>query len=432
MPTYSGRVTLPVDPAKRAAVFSVGGLGVVLVILLLVFRPAEGPPGIGLARLLLEENQWRAELWLEGAHLNEQEPWRIQETLAARAGISTGVYKGLTRRAVNAKDPGYRAEGHLLAGNTELAAELARQLAAQQTLPELRAHWRQRRADAQWRGGLDDPSGELNAALLDLPEGDGVASERRSVLEDLALWHWSKANFRPEDPAAEYEKALVALAKLEKITPANASPAWVVALHRLRGRCLLRRACLTVERDRAALNASSEAFGRALETAREPGVSEEVRVGLLQEFGLAELELGDAMAAMGLFEEAVNRLQGGQAGVTQFEVRALERRVTARLNAQAFLALATARQAQAHSGTEQRVAGLARVRELVKAVHGMTLPDEDGPAWWVAQVALAEALQLEGETDAAATARRLALEHYPRALATEPGMPALEELQGRE
>lgn len=402
---------------------SVGGLIGVLVVVLLIFRPAEGPPGIGLARLLMEEKNWRAELWLEGTPLNEQEPWRIQETLAARAGISTGVYKGLTRRAVNAKDPAYRVEGHLLAGNTELAAELARQLALPPTEPEWRAHWRHRRADALWRGGLEDPTGELKAALLDLPPSDTFANQRRLLLQDLALWHWTKANFRPEDPAAEFDRALSALAELEPLTPPKTSPAWLTAFHGLRGRCALRRACLTSERDRLALNEAAEAFGRALETAREPGVSAEVLVGVLHELGLAELELGDALAAVGLFEEVVNRLQGGQAGRSQFEVRALERRVTARLKAQAFLALACARQAA--KATEQRQALSARVRDLVKAVHGMTLPEEDGPAWWVAQVALTQVLELEGNAAGAESARRHALEHYPRALITEPGVPVL-------
>ncbi len=424
---YFERVTLPADPAKRAAFLSVGGLLAALLLILLIFRPAEGPPGIGLTRLLLEEKNWGAELWLEGAHLNEQEPWRIQETLSARAGISTGVYKGLTRRAVNAKDPAYRIEGHLLAGNTALAAELARQFAARQTQPEVRAHWRHRQADALWRGGLEEPAAVLNACLQDLPQGDVHANARRAVLQDLASWHWTKANFRPEDPAAEFDQALIALAGLEKIAPQKASPAWLAALHRLRGRCLLRRACLTPERDQSALAEAAAAFERALVSARQPGVAAEVLTALLHDLGLSRLELGDPAAAARAFDEVLGSLQGGRSGVTQFEVRALERRVTARLNAQAFLALALTRQAQAESAPREPL--LIRVRELVKAVHGMTLPDEDGPAWITAQVALAYAARLAGDVTAAESARQHALQHYPYALVSEPGVPAPREIE---
>lgn len=420
---------LPADTARRAALASVGGLLALLLIVVLLFQPGATPPGIGLTRLLLEEKNWRAELWLEGGHINEQEPWRIQETIAARAGISTGVLKGLTRRAVNAKDPAYRIEGHLLAGNLALAAELAGRFASQQPRPELRAHWRHRRADALWRGGLEDPAAELNAALRDLPKKDALAKECRSLLQDLASWHWTKANFRPEDPAAELDKALDALADLAKIAPPKAGPAWLTALHRLRGRCLLRRACLTPDRDQATLAEAAAAFEQALATAREPGVSAEVLLAVQHDLGLTLLELREAATAAALFEEIVRSLEASRdRAVTQFEVRALERRLTARLNAQAFLALALARQLPRVEEPAQREALLSRVQELVKAVHGMTLPDEDGPAWITAQSALALAFTFCGDA-AAESARQRALQHFPRVLAGEPGVPFPAEIE---
>ncbi len=417
-------MTLPVDPAKRVALLCAAGLLAALLVILLIFRGGEGPPGIGLLRLLLEEKTWRTELWLEGAHINELEPWRIQESLAARAGISTGVYKGLTRRAVNAKDPAYRVEGHLLAGNFALAAELAEQLAAQQTQPAERARWRHRRADALWRGGLSDPASSLNAALDGLPEGDSPA--RRGVLADLASWHWLKANFRPEDPAAEYHLALAALARLEKITPPQATPAWRTALHRLQGRCLLRRACLNAERDLPAIEEAAKAFEQALSTA---AAGSETRLAVLHDLGLCHLELEQPEAAEACFAEIVTALASGKTGSTEFDVRALERRVTARLNAQAFLAWARARQAAAEMDATRRQALVAETRTLVTAVHGMTLPDEGGAPWITAQAALALIEAVEKNADAAKVARELALNHYPAAQAGEPGVPSRAQIE---
>ncbi len=418
---------LPADSAKRAALLCAAALLAVLLLILLVFRPAEGLPGIGLARLLLEEKQWRAELWLEGSHINELEPWLIQETLAGRMGISTGGYKGLTRRAVNAKDPAYRAEGHLLAGNTALAAELAGSLASGQSPAAERARWRHRRADALWRGTLEDPAPELRAALAELPAGEKAA--RRELLADLASWHWFKANFRPEDPAGEFDQALAALTELEQNASPEPRPAWVAALHRLRGRCLLRRACLAEKRDPAALAAAAEAFERALAAAEDPGLRPEVRTAILHDLGLSQLERDEFELAARAFREVVEASSGGKAGaVTQFEVLALERRVTTRVNAQAFLALALVRQAESVE-TAPRQALLDEAAGLVAAVHGMTLPDEDGPAWITAQAALIGCRHLANDEAGAGVARQLALQHYPHTQAGEPGVPSLAEIE---
>ncbi len=424
---------LPANPAKRAALLTAGGLLLALGLSLLLFRPGgdDALRGMGLSFLLAEEKKWRAELWLEGDHINEQELWQIQETLALRAGISTNAFKSLSRRAVNAKDAAYRVEGHLLAGNTAWAADMAGRLAAwyNDKEPTEQARWHHRRADALWRGGLEDPAAELRAALEKLPPR-GSDDTRRELLADLASWHWAKANFRPEDPAAELDKALAALDELQSAAAPKAGPAWHTALRRLQGRCLLRRACLDTERDQSKLHEAAAAFEQALATASSE-TRIEVRAAILHDLALCHLERGEPATAAQRFNEVLetlSRLAPARAG-QRIDVRALERRLTARLNAQAFLSLARARQAATETNPEPRATLLAEAKEIAATVHGMTLPDDDGPAWIVAQTALLLTRLAAADTTGAATARETALQHYPHTQAGEPGVPSLAEIK---
>lgn len=401
---------LPSDPAKRAAVLAVGGLVVGLGVVWLMFgRGDDVARGMGLARVLEEERRWREELWVKGEHINERELWEIQETLAVRSGISTAGLKGLLRRAVNAKDAGYRAEGHLLAGNAEVAAVLAAQMAIwqgqQQDGTVESARWLRRRADALWRGQLGDAGVVLREALGVL--GERNAGLRGELLEDLAGWHWERVLFRPEDPVAEMEQGLGAVEALLAMK-AGRSADEVSAAWRLRGRFLLRRGCLAEVRDGAALEAAVIAFGEALQGMHEG----EVWAAVQHELGVALLEKGDWTGAVGPLELALKVRNGKIEGGGRVDVRVIERRLTERLQSLACLALA-----EAKGGMHEAAQGHAG------AVHEMTLPEDGGMPWITAQAALVEVARALGDSESVKALCRDALESYPLDQSGEPGVP---------
>lgn len=405
-----GGMRLPADPAKRAALLAVGGLVVGLGVVWVLFgRGDSGVRGMGMARVLEEERKWRKALWVEGSHINERELWEIQETLAVRAGISTAGLKGLVRRAANAKDAGYRAEGHLLAGNLAVAAVLAGQMADWQGRQEdgavERARWLRRRADALWRGQLEDAGVVLREALGVL--GEREAGLRGELLEDLAGWHWERVLFRPEDPVAEMEQGLEAVGRLlamkEGRTADEVGAAW-----RLRGRFLLRRACVAEVRDGAALEGAVAAFEEALR-----GMSEGERWAAVQhELGVALLEKGDWAGAVERLGLALKVRDGKVGAGGRVDVRVIERRLTQRLQSLACLALAEAKGGM-----------LEAARGHAEAVHGMTLPEDGGMPWITAQAALVEVARVRGEGERVQALCREALGSYPLDQAGEPGVP---------
>lgn len=405
---------LPVDPAKRTALLTVGGLLLALALILLVFRPSDDESrGVGLTRVLQDEKLWRHQLWLDGEHINELDLWQIQETLAVRVGLSTTGLKGLLRRAVNAKDASYRAHGFLLAGNTFKAAEIANQIAVwHQKNPASRpvdqAFWRHRQADALWRGTLEDPSGSLRDALA--LSGKDSPQLLRDLLMDLASWHWARANFRPEDPRAELKSGLAALDQLLTLTDPAHSPADLTAIHRLRGRFYLRLAAQESPRDPAALGAAVAAFDLALGTAsRESRPT--VWAAILHDRGLAQLDQGQSAAAADSLQQALE-VRGIKVDTrARVDVRLLERRLTERLDSQAFLALALARLGQAEAA-----------KDLIAEVHGMTLPEDSGVAWFIAQCARWQLERLPED-------RQKAIDHYPIDQADTPGVPSQESLE---
>ena len=386
----------------------------------------DGPRGMGLRRLLDEEQRWRREGWRVGEPVNERELWEIQETLAARAGISTAGLKGLVRRAVNAKDVEYQMEGRLLAGQTKLAAELARRLAAS-AQPGVdavrRAGWLRRRADALWRGVLDSPAPVLREALELLPpEAGGEAlSLRRELLADLASWHWQRAQFRPEDPQAEMRAGLEAVEALLRLEGAEASDQ--MAAWRMRGRLHLRLACALGEgsdRDKHLAEAGrsfEEAKARLVKTS---GSLEAVR-------GALEHDLGVTRWEQGRVEEAVEHLSAALAlrpsrlSTGGFvDVRDVEKRLNERLRTLAQLALAEARLAGEATADEATRRGWREAaRRRVEEVHGLVLPEDAGPAWITAQAA--RLLMAAGEE--AELVKKAGRTHYPEELAGEPGLP---------
>lgn len=395
---------LPVDPAKRTALLTVSGLLLALALILMVFRPSdEESRGIGLTRVLQDERVWRHQLWLEGAHINELDLWQIQETLAVRVGLSTSGLKGLLRRAVNAKDASYRAHGYLLAGNTLKASEIAAQIAVwhqknSPASPAEQAFWLHRRADALWRGLLEDPSPSLREALTVIGEDHPLL--RQELLIDLSSWHWARANFRPEDPRAELENGLAALDQLLGITPAD-----LTAIHRQRGQFHLKLAALETPRTPAALQAAVAAFELALSTASRRD-RPAVWAAIHHDLGLAQLEQSQPAAAAESLQQALE-VRGIKVDTSaRVDVRVLERRLSERLDSLAFLALAQARLGQ----TEPAM-------KLIAEVHGMTLPEDSGAAWFVAQCARIALHQLPED-------RQKALEHYPADQADAPGVPS--------
>jgi tetratricopeptide (TPR) repeat protein len=409
--------------AKRAAWLTVAGLVLALAVLAWVFRPAEGlaPGGVGLKRVLIEERAWRRELWRDGGHVNEQEPWLIQETLAARCGISSGVLKGLARRAVNARDAGYRAEGHLLAGNLGLAAHLCDQLAAWHQRaddPLEAARWLHRRADAVWRGVLEDAGAGLREALRLAPVSPKSAPLRRELWMDLAAWHWERALFRPEDPRAELAAALEALQSLAGLSGVALEAGDEAALWRRAGEAGLRLACLT--REAGALESAEESFERAVSLADALGAPWEERgARAWHGLGLARLEQGRHEEARAALQRALAvREPLARSGGGRVDVRVLERRLTARLETQAFLALAIAGSANADKESAAREAAA-----LAQAVLSMTLPEDTGPAWIAAVAAQLLLARAAGDVETAARLAEHGQRHYPRALAGEPGLP---------
>jgi hypothetical protein len=400
---------LPADPAKRTALVTVGGLVLALALILMLFHPSEEEArGIGLTRVLQDEQLWRHQLWLEGEHINELDLWQIQETLAVRVGLSTSGLKGLLRRAVNAKDASYRAHGYLLAGNTFKASEIAAQIAQWHQKnapanPAEQAFWLHRRADALWRGTLEDPVPSLRQALALIEKRD--LGHQRRLLSDLASWHWARANFRPEDPRAEMELGLAALNQWLTIAEPSLSQAEQTAALRQRGQFQLRLAALEEPRDPTALQAAVADFEQALNTASRDE-RPAVWAALQHDLGLAHLDLGQASAAAEHLSLALEVRGVKMSSSARVDVRLIERRLAERLQSEAFLALAQAR-------TGQTEAALERVAE----VHGMTLPEDPGHAWFIAQCALVALHQ-------SPTARQKALEHYPLDQAQEPGVPA--------
>jgi len=400
---------LPVDPAKRTALITVGGLLLALVLILGVFHPSEDEArGIGLTRVLQDEQLWRHQLWLDGEHINELDLWQIQETLAVRVGLSTSGLKGLLRRAVNAKDASYRAHGYLLAGNTFKASEIAGQIAQWHLKnspadPAEQAFWWHRRADALWRGTLEDPVPSLRQALALIENSD--PTRQRSLLIDLASWHWARANFRPEDPQAEMEQGLAAIDQLLTQTDLPLSPAEQTTAHRQRGQFHLRLAALEAPRDPVALQAAVVAFEQALATAAR-AERPAIWAAIHHDLGLAHLDLGQSAAAVEHLEQALEVRGIKISSSARVDVRLIERRLSERLQTQAFLALALARIGQAKAATD-----------LITDVHSMTLPEDSGHAWFIAQCARIH-------IGASAEEQQKALDHYPLDQAQEPGVPA--------
>jgi hypothetical protein len=203
----------PRDPAIGRA-WAVGLFLLVALLVALAVLYSSSPKretGIGLSRLLQEEEIWRIEQRRQGRSINDRDLWEIQEEVAWRSEISREGVKGLVRRAANARDQAFRAEGLLLGGTLEPAATLNLRLATQQPNPfqpaEIARLYR-RAADAEWRGDFGDPATHYHQAIAAL--NNTQARLRRDLWMDLALWHWSRANFFPEDLAAELHAGLAA------------------------------------------------------------------------------------------------------------------------------------------------------------------------------------------------------------------------------
>ena len=124
------------DASKRIALRVGLLLAAVLLGLALFFQQySSKPQGIGLSRLLHEEELWRTEQRRIGRSINEVDLWEVQEEVAWRSEISREGVKGLVRRAANVRDQAFRAEGLLLGGTLEPSAALNLRLATQAPNP---------------------------------------------------------------------------------------------------------------------------------------------------------------------------------------------------------------------------------------------------------------------------------------------------------
>ncbi|MCB1228469.1 MAG: hypothetical protein KDK99_21860 [Verrucomicrobiales bacterium] len=426
----------PLDSSTRRTV------GIVIVSLLLTLvglawwlRPHDDgiPQGMGLSRLLWEEERWRQQDFQKGIALNDTPLWEIQEGLAVRAGITTAGVKGLVRRAVNASDLTYQAEGRLLAGNLDLAAALFEKIASTPTLPpETRAHAWHRRADALWRIGESGVPVALHHALDLLPPH--AAESRRIIEADLALWHWGLANFHPENIAAELQGAQAALHRWLALTPPAdpaAQTAAQTAARWLLGRVQLRQACLPgtapAETDPQLLQAR-ETLTTALSIASEES-QPTVWAAIHQDLGRAWLETRlrhpdspDAvvLTAAEHFRQALTQRTGLSAPTAFADVRDLERRASEHLESTAFLALTLALGPDPASAAKF-------ADETLRSV----VATDPGPSWLLATLAHAlveKAAHTGLPTAAARSEAAAALKFYPFDQIGQPGVPSRDQV----
>lgn len=432
------------DASKRIALRVGLLLAAVLLGLALFFQQySSKPQGIGLSRLLHEEEQWRTEQRRIGRSINEVDLWEVQEEVAWRSEISREGVKGLVRRAANARDQAFRAEGLLLGGTLEPSAALNLRLATQAPNPfnaEEIAQLYRRAADAEWRGNFGEPAAHYLAAITALQNSQ--PQRRADLWMDLALWHWSKANFFPEDRAAELHAGLNAVTSslaLRATDPTKPDPE-VAAAQWLRGNFLLHLAVL--ESDRNAVLDAGAAFTLALnnvDTTRRP----EFRATILHDQGLAFLEqtrTGTEQAgrteAIGCFTEAL-KIRNGKLGTGKVDVRIAERRLTQRAESLAARALALA---SPDAPPDDLKSALRDARGALE----LTLPDEPGPAWIQSKVAeLIATVKLYHDSTLSngtkkqedkATVEEIfkigaeALDHYPQELSKNPCVPQRAEI----
>lgn|GEM_PF-5318367 len=417
----------PRDPAIGRA-WAVGLFLLVALLVALAVLYSSSPKretGIGLSRLLQEEEIWRIEQRRQGRSINDRDLWEIQEEVAWRSEISREGVKGLVRRAANARDQAFRAEGLLLGGTLEPAATLNLRLATQQPNPfqpaEIARLYR-RAADAEWRGDFGDPATHYHQAIAAL--NNTQARLRRDLWMDLALWHWSRANFFPEDLAAELHAGLAATTEAVKLIE-QPDRAEVAAAQWLRGSFLLRLALLTT--DQTQFDEAQNAISIAAESV--PSEKEaEFSATIHHTYGLIHYEQAHRFNHMDAWSAAVTAFskaletRSGKIGTGKVDVRIAERRLTERAESLAARALTLA----AMPGTPEDA------RSALRDAHStseLTLPDDPGPAWIMAKQAEIIAnirLQADGAefTTNALKAAAQAIDQYPLELANHPGVPS--------
>ena len=406
--------------AQRLTVRVIATLVVVLTAIAWWLIPAEEPVGqMGLARLLQEESQWRLDAFDQGQSINRFELWEIQEEIALRADITPAGVKGLARRAANAADTRYKAEGQLLAGNLEVANTYFQQLI--DSAPTIQvytaddvARWHQRRADAFWRGGFGDTANELKLALKSAPaENDPLT---RTLLGDLALWHWDRATFRPESPAQELSAALAAIDAWLRLSEGGTA-ASLTAAHRLRGQILLRHACLPDQTDPGTLLAESlSAFDTALTHAsaeKDPNVwaalhHDRGRALLQQLPGTGTEETVTA------FQKALAERPAKVASGMFVDVRRLERDLNHHIETASCLAYALSLMPDPDAEA---------ITEQTTSVLNLVVADDPGYGWLLARMALLRLDLHRGVTPETLQHATAALRHYPLDQIGEPGVP---------
>lgn len=408
--------------AWAVALFLVGALLIALAIL--YSSAPKKVTGIGLSRLLQEEELWRIEQRRQGRSINDRDLWEIQEEVAWRSEISREGVKGLVRRAANARDQAFRAEGLLLGGTLEPAAALNLRLATQQPSPfqpEEIARLYRRTADAEWRGEFGDPATHYHQAIAALK--DSQPGLRRDLWMDLALWHWSRANFFPEDIAAELRAGLAAATEAAELGPVP--PAEAAAIFWLQSSFYLRLAL--VESDTEQLDAAQNAILAAANSV-DSATAAEFNATIQHTLGLVFYEQGQRQqqptawpSAVAAFSKALET-RTGKIGSGKVDVRIAERRLTERAESLAARALTLATM----PGTQDEAR--SALRDARGALE-LTLPDDPGPAWIMAQQAeILASLRLQSDgtdtTAAALNAANLALDQYPLELANHAGVPS--------
>ena len=426
--------------AKRAALWVGLCLALVLTGVLVWLRPT-GPErrGIGMALVLEKQEEYRRDLIKEGRHLNDLEPWQIQEEVARRSGLSQAGVKGLVQRARNARDAELKIDALLLAGDAETAAALACQRAdsLMKTNPRMAAKAFRQAADGYWRMALFKEASEC------------LKKAGEEAQMDLAMLHWGQANFHPEDVRAELDAANEAVSKVLVRLDRKINSVDVAVAKRLQGNVHVRLALLmktaTGETDQVRLREGERFLREAMDSvdrADEPqlwaATLHDLAVVLLEGSVTDSRPLLPQKEVVALLAKALE-VRSGKVGDGLMKADALAMQLTQRAETLAFQSLALARLAEAKSpaGLEKTTADQAVA--VAESALALSQPQDPGVSWFVAHYAKLRTMLNSsvntppGEKDKTVapdwiSAFEKTLQHYPAQFENHPGIPSRREV----
>lgn len=426
--------------AKRFALGVALCLALGITAVLVWLRPT-GPErhGIGMALVLEKQKEYRRDLIKEGRHLNDLEPWQIQEEVARRSGLSQAGVKGLVQRARNARDSVLKVDALLLAGDAETAAALASQRAdsLMKTSPGNAAKAFRQAADGYWRMALFKEASEcLKKAGAD-------------AQMDLAMLHWGQANFHPEDVRAELDAANEAVSKVLDRLERKTNPVDFAVAKRLQGNvhvrlALLRKAQFGVrdmvqlgEGERS-LREATESVDRAAEPELWAATLHDLAV-VLMERSLTEIQPFQMQEEAVALLAKVLEVRSGKVGNGTMKADTLALQLTQRAETLAFQSLALARLAEVKIAADLEKTPADLAIEVAESALALAQPHDPGATWFVAHVAKLKAMLSAKVKPASAEGSKMApsewvsavekaVQHYPVQFENQPAVPSRAEV----